>query len=372
VGLALIRGYGIQADPPTGLKWVELAARQELPIAQYEMGLSYRNGQIVAKNESIASQWFQLAKANDFTESQYLAGFSYIEIDLTIDFPNFASYQDSPYYRSTATARATLVKEGRLTPIAAPVRWEATVVNPKAPWWLRGPNDLHGLSWGGYSWLTNSSFHMWQKNVIMGAPPATGLARLTDIVGQRDVTLKAMASIDGIDYTAKVRFSFGKGPLSEFTSAPIPAQFAKSSELKSFLSLDSITADDFPAIGQVCHGSFEDLINYQKYIFDSESRKRNNKAYFTKSNIPTERHFDRIIFNNAYQAANWPIKRYWTNGVNLYDGNSLSAVSMDIATGVTFDTKTHLYPHTVCVDNSREAAFGEPAKPAPASLPWPY
>jgi hypothetical protein len=336
------------------------------------MGLIYRNGQIVPKNESIANQWFQLAKDNNFTENQYLVGFIYIEMDLTIDFPNFSSYRDSPAYRSTATVQATLVKEGRHTPITAPVSWEVTVVNPKAPWWLRGPNDLHGLSWAGFTWLSGSNFYMWQENAIMGKPPTTGLAKLTDVVGQRDVTMKAMATIDGIGYTGKVRFSFGKGPLSEFTSAPIQAEFAKSKELKSFLKLDTITADDFPAIGQVCHGSFEDLINYQKYISTVDLYRNMAKAHFTKSNIPNEGYFHQIRHNWANQAANWPLERYWTNFIGMRGEGVLYADAMNMPSGVTIATSMHVKQYTVCVDNSQEVAFGEPAKPAPASLPWPY
>jgi hypothetical protein len=348
---------------------VELAARQELPIAQYEMGLSYRNGQIVAKNESIANQWFQLARANDFTESQYLAGFSYIDIDISIDFPNFASPQDSIAYRSTATARATLVKEGRLVPITAPVRWEATVVNPKAPWWLRGPNDLNGLSWVKNPSDTSRKGNNAWENAVMGEPPTTGLAKLMDVVGQRDVTLKAMATIDGIDYTGKVRFSFGKGPLSEFTSAPVKAQFAISADYTKFLDLESITVDYFPAIGQICHGSFEDLINYLKLLSTAEYDEFTDMSSLTKSNIPSRDQFHRLYFNNAGTAANWPDGTYWINSVHV---KNYSHDMRAETTGAYFSSNMEVKHYAVCVDNSQEPAFGEPAKPAPASLPWPY
>jgi hypothetical protein len=46
------------------------------------------------------------------------------------------------------------------------------------------------------------------------------IMQLTDIIGERVITVEAKVSISGKDYTARQDVRFGNGPLSEFRSAP--------------------------------------------------------------------------------------------------------------------------------------------------------
>lgn len=58
---------------------------------------------------------------------------------------------------------------------------------------------------------------------MAGAAPVGPTASLTDIVGERDVTVQASVTLKktGTTHTATARVVFGKGPLSVFAGAPL-------------------------------------------------------------------------------------------------------------------------------------------------------
>ena len=318
-----MRGYGVQAEPETGRRWIELAANQELPIAQYEMGLIHQNGEIVPKDEAKAKEWFDIALKNDFTKMQYNAGFSYIEFDFAMNYKDFDFPPDrmpEGGHLGAATVKARLVREGQPMEITTPVQWSVEEVeNPKEPWWLRGPCDRHGLSWS----TSNRNKPEWTDDVVWGKIPVGSQAKLFDVVGQRTVTVKAATNIDGIDYSAKIKFFFGKGPLSWFGAPVANVQFAKSRSLDFIKGLEQIPPDFFPAVTEVCHSSIKKIPFFKDLLADkfeqSQQQNHSNKS------IPTMKIFGILFSNNSYIAANWPDNGYWSNSFRTNNFNDITA-----------------------------------------------
>ncbi|GHT76015.1 hypothetical protein AGMMS50262_13070 [Bacteroidia bacterium] len=141
---------------------------------------------------------------------------------------------------TTATITAAAERNGNSVAIGAnPVTW--TVINSSitAAWWgdsggrSRTSGAMNGLAWG----TTPISLHGYEDtrtnmSGVVGsgggggtgsayASPDTGAtATLTDIVGSRQVELRAEVTINGETYAGATTINFGNGPLSEFKRAP--------------------------------------------------------------------------------------------------------------------------------------------------------
>ncbi|MDR1568155.1 MAG: hypothetical protein LBS33_05715, partial [Streptococcaceae bacterium] len=122
-------------------------------------------------------------------------------------------------YQSTATIELKFYENGQeLKP--GSVFWTITSVQNKARAWNRDPGAMHGLAWGDseIDGTTN-----WNATPVIGGPSittSTGTVSLSDVVGERLVTLKAETTINGTLHTETIVVSFGQGPLSVFTKPP--------------------------------------------------------------------------------------------------------------------------------------------------------
>jgi hypothetical protein len=100
------------------------------------------------------------------------------------------------------------------------VLWTILVVQNKARAWNRGTAALNGLAWGDSEVDGETD---WQATPIIGGvsiATSSGEVNLTDVVGDRIVTLKAETTINGVPITETIDVSFGKGPLSVFGKPP--------------------------------------------------------------------------------------------------------------------------------------------------------
>lgn len=99
------------------------------------------------------------------------------------------------------------------------VRWtvEASYVSAKA--WARSDRTLlNGLYWGKSAPSLSASEN--DRSKMEGTPPTGVRAFLTDIVGERKVTVKAVTTIGGQTYEATTEVHFGPGPLAAFAGPP--------------------------------------------------------------------------------------------------------------------------------------------------------
>jgi hypothetical protein len=101
------------------------------------------------------------------------------------------------------------------------VCWTILNVQNNSRAWSRKPGDLNGLAWGEAELCEATD---WQATPVVGGPSmstSSGSVKLTDVVGERIVTLKAETTIIGVPFTETNDVSFGKGPLSVFTNPPV-------------------------------------------------------------------------------------------------------------------------------------------------------
>ena len=97
---------------------------------------------------------------------------------------------------------------------SATVTWtvESSTVNSAA--WNRNTGVYNGLTWG----MTPLSLSAAEgdKTTPGGTAPTSAEAYLTDIVGEREVTVKASVEYNGQTYEAAETVKFGEGPLAVF------------------------------------------------------------------------------------------------------------------------------------------------------------
>ena len=60
------------------MKWLSLAAKQDYPNAQYNLGRMYREGIGVPQNDQEAFKWFSRAAQQGDAEAQYNLGAMYV------------------------------------------------------------------------------------------------------------------------------------------------------------------------------------------------------------------------------------------------------------------------------------------------------
>jgi hypothetical protein len=211
---------------------------------------------------------------------------------------------------------------------------------------------LNGLAWGDseVDGTTN-----WEETPIIGGISvftSTGTVSLTDVVGERIVTLKAETTINGVPLTETIDVSFGKGPLSAFAHPPskIELPLATASGIATEDNKKYFTADStiFPAVnfcgGTVHVGSSDITIGGSKpesYTADFSGGiisghwrygdKYPNQYFSTTSKLPTigqllavssfsEKIYSSVKRKGAAMAAGWPCRDYWTGQVHFSYG----------------------------------------------------
>ena len=119
----------------------------------------------------------------------------------------------------TITLTAELTRNGQpVTLDADDVAWKVTKTDVTCAAWNRGKDRFNGLTWGDVPLCPAGSF--FDKIAPEGAVPTGPVARLTDIVGERTVTVEAEVILDDAICTATRTISFGAGPLSVFAGPP--------------------------------------------------------------------------------------------------------------------------------------------------------
>ena len=100
-----------------------------------------------------------------------------------------------------------------------PVTWTVESSSVSCAAWNRNTGVYNGLTWG----MTPLSLSAAEgdKTTPGGTAPRGPEASLTDIVGEREVTVTATVEYNGQSYTAEEKtVSFGNGPLSVFAGQP--------------------------------------------------------------------------------------------------------------------------------------------------------
>jgi hypothetical protein len=283
----------------------------------------------------------------------------YASAQVSIDNYNFID--PSTYYMSTATI--TFLVDGQAPP--GDVIWTVErVVNSSEPWWNRGPNERHGLAWG-----EGSNFSNWTNDEVRGTAPTENVAKLTDVVGLRTVTLKATTNIGGISHSETVDVSFGPGPLSIFAGPPV---FGKIWADKYKTALDP--GNDFSSISNnfeaanYCGGSVNNqppdlIITYpgENVTFstnDGSGWAAAGNSYYSalNSKLPSFDQLRRIAdFSSAARgrgaarAAGWSLSQYWTSDISYYGSVFFAARTLSMIGNTYNQTLNNTMMNTVCL-----------------------
>jgi hypothetical protein len=238
-------------------------------------------------------------------------------------------------YTSTATIEPYF--DG-LTPVAA-VSWTIiSVQNPNEPWWLHGASDMNGLTWG----TTANDTSFWTNSTAPeGSAPTGAIAYLTDIVGQRTVTVRAQTVIGAVTKQRDIVVTFGNGPLSVFATAPTTylAPYSTMPDVYMMVFASGMSPTMFPASVAVCGGVVRtDLISVTGLLpnltisFDTTEWISTGTGSYasTQTKLPSLRQLISVSRNSvsgatagkgAAVAAGWdivPSPEYWTNAMSLF------------------------------------------------------
>jgi hypothetical protein len=77
LGLMYKRGDGVAKDDTQTVYWYRKAAEQGYSLAQYYLGLMYRQGAGIAKDDTQAVYWYRKAAEQGYSKAQYNLGFMY-------------------------------------------------------------------------------------------------------------------------------------------------------------------------------------------------------------------------------------------------------------------------------------------------------
>ena len=148
-----------------------------------------------------------------------------VTVDLSVSKVTFVltdsgggtSFVDDKY--QTITLKATLEIDGKEVSLdGTPVTWTVASSNVSCEAWMRSAGAYNGLTWGQTPLsLTYDDAAENDTDTPAGTAPTGAEAYLTDIVGERTVTVTATVEYNGQWYTAEEKtVTFGNGPLSVF------------------------------------------------------------------------------------------------------------------------------------------------------------
>ena len=126
------------------------------------------------------------------------------------------SFVDDKY--QTITLKATLEIDGKEVSLdGTPVTWTVESSSVTSEAWMRSAGAYNGLTWGQTPLsLTYGAAAEKDTDTPAGTAPTGAEASLTDIVGEREVTVKASVEYNGQTYEAAETVKFGEGPLAVF------------------------------------------------------------------------------------------------------------------------------------------------------------
>ena len=117
----------------------------------------------------------------------------------------------------TLTAELTDANGTKITLNDGAVKWSVISSKVTSAAWMRSAGAYNGLTWGQTPLsLTYGAAAEIDTDTPAGTAPTGAEASLTDIVGERKVTVKASVEYNGQTYEAAETVKFGDGPLSVF------------------------------------------------------------------------------------------------------------------------------------------------------------
>ncbi len=228
--------------------------------------------------------------------------------------------------QATAALTVSVLQNGEPVPAGTSVVWSVVSADNTANAAVsRGyASKRTGLSWGASAVPVTSSNPPELIAATTSATDASGNARmrLTDIVGQRTISVQARVSLGNQDYSATQTLSFGAGPLAVFR-----------------LPGGSPLRDNWRGGISLCGGSQV-----------SNIRGSTSSGYHAMTRLPDDRHLQAVAGGTglgAALAAGWDTggSHYWTGHI-LADGERLMnrfghAHSISISDG-RVETRTFL------------------------------
>lgn len=77
LGMAYLKGDGVDRDGPLALKWIQKAAEQGFGDAEYTLGAMHHAGRGALQSYPLAFKWFERAAQQNHAEAQYSLGVLY-------------------------------------------------------------------------------------------------------------------------------------------------------------------------------------------------------------------------------------------------------------------------------------------------------
>jgi hypothetical protein len=259
---------------------------------------------------------------------------------------NFPETELPKGYQSTASIELKFYLNGDEIKLDRVV-WTVLFAQNKARAWNRGRSNLTGLAWGDSEIVWPDK---WNYRPIIGGfsiATSTGAVKLTDVVGERIVTLKAETTINGVPFTETIDVSFGKGPLSVFAKPPtsLGLKWATANSISEIDNNNDFTASSttFPAAefcGGTVHAGSSDIIiggsGPSSYTADFRGGLLSGHWWYVDeypecyysitSKLPTiaqllavssfDDYNNKFLSKGAANAAGWPsYAEYWTGQV---------------------------------------------------------
>lgn len=221
----------------------------------------------------------------------------------------------------TLTAELTDANGTKITLNDGDVTWSVISSKVASEAWMRSAGAYNGLTWG--TTAQSATPNEGEKTEKPDGKAPTGVeASLTDIVGQRTVTVTATVEYNGQSYTAEEKtVTFGDGPLSVFEK-PLSSHMTWTNAARKCGSLPSVFS----------------------------------KGYHEETNLPKTKELRAVSrgtgYNGAAFAAGWPSDGvtnwflYWTG--ELDDADTALSAGLTENLDMTHSKENDTIPLVVC------------------------
>lgn len=221
----------------------------------------------------------------------------------------------------TATIPVTLLQNGVAYTTSTQVTWSIVSVDNSNNPAVRVATAT-GLAWGASPVAPVSAGTALTSSTTSNTDTfGDATIELTDIMGERTVSVQAKVTIGGVDYTATQAVTFGKGPLSVFRHADAGAKWANHRPISN---PENSEKSDFPA-AYMCGTS----------LTAAELRALSD-GYHTSTMLPSKEQLQAVsdTGTGAWRAAGW-YSAYWTGEVSA-DGPYAVIVDRDGSASASF------------------------------------
>lgn len=224
--------YALTADPATLTLGVETEVtftltRNGEALANVEVTLSGKDVTITPSdnktdgNGKFSARLTATGSSPDARTITATVGTDTVTVDLSVSKVTFVltdsggggSFDSSQTI--TLTAELTDANGTKITLNDGDVKWSVISSKVTSEAWMRSAGAYNGLTWGQTPLSLTAAEN--DTDTPAGTAPTGAEASLTDIVGERTVTVTATVEYNGQSYTAEEkRVTFGDGPLSVF------------------------------------------------------------------------------------------------------------------------------------------------------------